>query len=61
MEYKPPEEIAANTASVLSWQKHLRDKALKSKMRAARCPSTHCERRQECTSPHECSVTSIPA
>ena len=23
----------------------------------ARCPSTHCERRQECASPHECTVT----
>ena len=24
-----------------------------------RCPSTHCERRQECCSPHECSGTGI--
>ena len=23
-----------------------------------RCPSTHCERRGECASPHECSVKS---
>ena len=22
-----------------------------------RCPSTHCERRQECASPHECCAT----
>lgn len=27
----------------------------------ARCPSTHCERRQECASPHECSGSGIPA
>lgn len=25
----------------------------------ARCPSTHCERRQECASPHECSGTGL--
>ena len=24
--------------------------------RWALCPSTHCERRQECSSPHECSA-----
>lgn len=22
-----------------------------------RCPSTHCERRQECASPHDCTAT----
>lgn len=25
--------------------------------RWSRCPSTHCERAQECRSPHECSAT----
>lgn len=24
------------------------------------CPSTHCERRQECASPHECSTQRMP-
>jgi len=24
------------------------------------CPSTHCERRQECSSPHECSAKKGP-
>lgn len=57
MEYLTPDERREKTASILSWQRHLADKALKSKMRAARCPSTHCERRQECASPHECSVS----
>lgn len=56
MEYKTPEEQRANTASILDWQRHLADKALKTKMHVARCPSTHCERRGECTSPSECSV-----
>ncbi len=56
MEYKTPEELADNAARAESWQRHLRDKALKSKMRAARCPSTHCERRQECASPNGCIV-----
>lgn len=32
------------------WEK--RQKSRRWKM----CPSTHCERRQECTSPHECSA-----
>ena len=26
-----------------------------------RCPSTHCERRGECASPHECCVKPKPA
>lgn len=28
-----------------------------SRGRWRRCPSTHCERRGECASPHECSAT----
>lgn len=28
--------------------------------RWSRCPSTHCERRQECSSPNECSAKHRP-
>lgn len=56
MIYRTPEEIKYIEASHAKWQRHFADRALKSKMRAARCPSTHCERRQECASPHGCIV-----
>lgn len=32
----------------------------RAEQRAAKnCPSTHCERRQECASPHECIVQKV--
>lgn len=35
-----------------------RDRAERNTPRWSRCPSTHCERRQECASPSECASSS---